>query len=928
MSDEIIEARSRETFVSSVQGRPDSGRSGRNASKTPFKERFWSFNKKHAPLIVIVGLLITAVSLLFVSQSFLPFALVDRFIEEYNGTGIASTLRSDSVLDFQLSSAGTRFALSETQRSAFKDHNIYPVDFTFDGSLNTALVFRNASGGYEAVVPKSVAGSSSAMNANSAIAQNLNNSAISLSSAPVAAEDALKRTDFSDQYTTASKTWRGGNAGWYDSMEDLTDARLAVTRSRYASWASAAVSGVDAAWRRLASGRSSVSDNGILEYGTVSTTDADGNPTTATTSGSVDASSAAGQTSESTIRDVLNSKISTAAKLATTVGCAGVEIINTIRTYMSAQQTLQYLNLATGFLEATSRVKSGQTDGTPMNKYVEALTATDPETGETAMQGPTMIEEFSGGTVDVNDDSIKTTNFDALTASLGTLTSNLDFTAKAFEYCSYAKLAVSSANLASTVLEFVPVLGQAVSAVHVVTKVVTRLALGVTIGTITAFIVPKIITAVVKNIAQNVATEWVGPELGNALVSGGHRYISSNFQTSGGAAMSKDALLAYNQTKTTVLAASADYDRRNKSAFDLSSRYTFLGSLAYSLIPLATSSTLGGVVKSVGSLVAGSVSSLLPSASAVAQTSLATSLGICPQAENSDAACDANGVIYRGQDTSTLSLNYAEIEAKILEIDPNAFKGETETGQKIVNPDSNLGKTLSIINTRIVDPGVPDGTAVSRLVSTPSTLIANIPLVGDVASITSAFSEISNHPWIYGDIGVMSANNPYWDTEIKYYEQYAFDQREQEVSGIIAKSSVTSLLEEYYENNPLDNSREGILARYSGLTKDEVIAVEDTLEVMTYLANYDPASRTDFSQNHVAYAINYSCQNRSCETPNSPHWVRLETPETTEPLNKLVVMNTSISAMAPSKNAILLSAPSLAQGQNLRTRRESSKVAA
>ena len=279
------------------------------------------------------------------------------------------------------------------------------------------------------------------------------------------------------------------------------------------------------------------------------------------------------------------------------------------------------------------------------------------------------------------------------------------------------------------------------------------------------------------------------------------------------------------------------------------------------------------------------------------------------------AVCDPTGNPYYVEDLSTMSLTPAEIEAKILEIDPNAFKGETSTGQKIINPSSNLGKTATILNQRIATLGVADASAANVLVQQPSTIIANLPLVGDVAQLISAIGQAENMPWISGSAGVNSANNPLWD-EVKYYQRYIEDQRLLEVAGVTQKSSVTALLEDYYKENPLDNSEQGIIARYSGLTKNQVLAVEDAIDAITYIANYDPTTRADFSQNHDAYAIiNNICQNKSCETPKNPQWIRLETPETMEPSTKF----------APSK-VILSLAPSLAKSQ-LSSRREVPKAA-
>ena len=56
------------------------------------------------------------------------------------------------------------------------------------------------------------------------------------------------------------------------------------------------------------------------------------------------------------------------------------------------------------------------------------------------------------------------------------------------------------------------------------------------------------------------------------------------------------------------------------------------------------------------------------------------------------------------------------------------------------------------------------------------------------------------------------------------------------------------LLEKYYEENPLDNSFEGILARYSGMTKDDVIATLDLIDGLNYIANYHPEERLAFGK--------------------------------------------------------------------------------
>lgn len=77
-------------------------------------------------------------------------------------------------------------------------------------------------------------------------------------------------------------------------------------------------------------------------------------------------------------------------------------------------------------------------------------------------------------------------------------------------------------------------------------------------------------------------------------------------------------------------------------------------------------------------------------------------------------------------------------------------------------------------------------------------------------------------------------------------------QRLLENMGLVEKSSVTAYLEEYYEKHPLDNSYEGILARRSGLTKENVIALLNYAEDLVFLANYNSANYNPLHTNELS----------------------------------------------------------------------------
>ena len=91
-----------------------------------------------------------------------------------------------------------------------------------------------------------------------------------------------------------------------------------------------------------------------------------------------------------------------------------------------------------------------------------------------------------------------------------------------------------------------------------------------------------------------------------------------------------------------------------------------------------------------------------------------------------------------------------------------------------------------------------------------------------------------------------SPSVPKWDTA-KKYQRFIEDQRIAESMGVIDKSAVAVYLEKYYEKHPKDNSYVGILARYTGMSKENVIAVLDAIDAMEFLAEYNPDGYSPYS---------------------------------------------------------------------------------
>lgn len=115
----------------------------------------------------------------------------------------------------------------------------------------------------------------------------------------------------------------------------------------------------------------------------------------------------------------------------------------------------------------------------------------------------------------------------------------------------------------------------------------------------------------------------------------------------------------------------------------------------------------------------------------------------------------------------------------------------------------------------------------------------------------SAYLDFNNNLGRLKDLGGISSDerfkdptrdNDYFWNEMKYYQAYTEMLEWMESAGIIGKSSATVAVNEYYDENPLDNSYEGIIARYSGMSKERVVAVLDLMEYVAFLNDYNPVS--------------------------------------------------------------------------------------
>ena len=811
--------------------------------------------KKKGPLLAIVALLVLFIGLIFVAQSAMPFAIVNRLIEEYNTAGISAVLRADNILDLQLSfSSEELFGLTSYQKETLEDNGVLP--FTY--ALGTMLAYQKEDGKWAVVAstgslkadPSGVASQLQSDHPDYSFEKFANPMILSV-------EDAMKDGSFKTPYTTASKTWRGGNAGWADTLSTLNESVRGYTRSRYWYTTTHNVSSSLANSTKLLGYRKGLATtiwNNVTGRRTPTQwlRDTMAGTKVGKVLGIKSSDNIMAKSSSLQKIGLKASSIASAAASLTNIACTGLQLIAKAQTLVGSIQNMQFINLASGYLESVQMVQAGDGDGRAMNEYNENLIAS--VDGKNAMSSDGMSALMTGSEIDENSESIQRVNPQSALINLANNSSGSGVSNILMQMVggiSDIMSIITTCNaVASGLSALSTVITVAVGAVtmgigSVVMMLISTAIMGVVSNTLIAPLSEAIVNWVWDNfastIAKNVATEWLGPDLGNALFSGGNLLLGSGHQIGSGTPAGKEEVMMYKKEQNRIIAEEAEYQRSIRSPFDINSKYTFLGSIVYNLIPLATTTGVGSALKSVSSLVTNSVTAILPTASAMAETNIVQGFGTCPDMEEIGMATPKEAIEKTYENKGITSMT------------PNA------DGTFTIVENSNADKFLHFCGERVSNFGPADANIMEEIDNEQKSKDwwRKIPFLGDVlsaiADIASAiFGNKESSGWATGGYCGNTPNNAcFWESEGKYYQAFFQDQRILENNGRLEKSSATVALERYHETHPLDQSPEGILARYSGMTKDDVIATLEYINALEYIANYQPEERYAFGQDEA-----------------------------------------------------------------------------
>lgn len=565
----------------------------------------------------------------------------------------------------------------------------------------------------------------------------------------------------------------------------------------------------------------------------------------------------------------------TASKVADAgnIACTFLKLGSMISVAVAANEIYQSINYFMALMENPSKMMAGDGDNSAINETLNMLTTpvsgtfTDSSKLEITLDsvakklissGEAKEETITGAPIEANGLQMMLAGAPALaqTNSRYSLESTISSIAKAMNMtnkqvigCTITQTTGAIVSIAANVLT----LGVATIA-EMAWGLVKSAAISIGAELVLSFLIPKIAQVLFSNVFESVT----GIPAGEMLARGGSA-TNTRLGRSGSAQSlsSESAALAYADVNQEVIAMEAEADRLNRSPFDISSKNTFLGSIAYKFLPLSLSvSNTTSTISSVSNLThitSDSIASLTSSASAKTKkdSTYMTTFGDCPQLEGIGAVGD----IYCNPVTTT--------DTELIDIEPddddylNAIKDDLDCEDKDtceIKENSELSKYIVYCANRDSPFGVIDANILGSLnigenneiASTAKTVAGWVPILGDVVDIVDAATESTNVEWANGKKCVNSEENGDWET-FKYYQRFYEDQRILEQIGQYdddgGKSPVTAFLEKYEDEHPVDNSAAGTLARIAGITKDDAEFVIALADYSQFLENYDPSTR-------------------------------------------------------------------------------------
>ncbi len=562
--------------------------------------------------------------------------------------------------------------------------------------------------------------------------------------------------------------------------------------------------------------------------------------------------------------------------------CTLIRIKNLVAVTVSTAEMVQTANYFLGLVENISKMKAGNGNSAAINEFLNML----------SIPKDSSVPKYTNGTVSgtlnqhgaplesqglrnmlayapANASTVESYSLDRLANGGG-------LTPETLRGCAASSITTGIVSLAAT---FTPV-GLA--------KLVGGFFIDVGVGTLSDLFISSALAFAIPTIAQVLFTNrfenLTGIPSGESMAEGaGVANMDLGRNGSGQNFSSEEVALEYGYVNNSVLAMEAELDRHKYSPFDISNKNTFFGSIAYSLLPAVTSTKTTSLA-SLLRTTAKSFSSLLTSVHADGEGSgYTTTFGDCPTLESIGAVGTVHCVSITTTDPDTIELEPTDETF-------NKFMAEStecdDDGECDVKKGSNLYKYIAYCDSRTSYPGILDANILSDMqFSTGNSIIDSVvnslPIISDVISIMDSLKELDEETIMWANGGMCVNNdetNPKWDEEIKYYQRYVEDERQLTNRGAFGDEESTDSSEgaegaensegtessddsnneesitfrggpaltakqQYLAEHPIEETPEGVLAYFTGMTKEDATFTIALLEYANFIDEYDPTVR-------------------------------------------------------------------------------------
>lgn len=671
--------------------------------------------------------------------------------------------------------------------------------------------------------------------------------------------------DFQEAFQTAR---RGRIATFFDNTATKVLKKLGISRNLFEKFKNSSDAETNTKnFRETMTDNMRGGDSNIRQKGTneVTETDTDGNPKTVIEDINTSESAKNGTISAADAETKAKSMIDGVASKFTAVGswtCTITRVLSMVSVMVAANEIYQSINFFMDLTENISKMKDGKGDSSAINEVLNFLST--PTTTETNKYGKLVINDVGdSGTVMGGADIVKQTGSPLESngmqmilagAALNTAEnklfsleriSNASTSAETERSCMAVDGVSALVSIGTTVASF-----GTTAIASTLWSVVKGATIAIGVSAALGFIVPTI----AKTLFTNAFESATGIPAGALFAKGASASLTRLGRNSSGQSLSsKSAAVSYNKVTQEVIAQDAEIERRNHSPFDITNGNTFLGSIAYSLLPLTTSSKLTNLSSLLGTA-SKSLSTLMSNGVSAAgeDTSYMTKFGDCEQL----ASIGAVGDVYCNPITTT--------DVTTLELDPNDIQYQTvindamepdscdENGDGCkIKKGSDLAKYITYCANRdspfaVADQNILGDLQTSGGLGSWRGIVGAIPLIGDGVDLLDTAQNEVNMPWATGErCGNTDNNYAFWQEKGKYYQRFVEDMRLLEQIGAFEGSAnpVAVYTDEYEAEHPIDDSYIGYMSRISGLLPENVETTLAFIEYFQYLDEYDPTER-------------------------------------------------------------------------------------